>query len=238
ATVTEISTQLGYPQSSTSMLLSTLTDLGYLMLHRPSKTYRPSLRVMLLGAWMHDELFGEGRLVSQLDKLRRTTHCTVMLGVRQDVYTRVMLVLWGKKRWAPRYAAGSLIPITRSSSGKILLLNTSNADILHTIARNNNDTGNDASPVNAEALLHEINQIRHQGWACTLDYPKRGLGSIAVALPPIPDHPPISLALGTTKAELVNNMASYISTLQNSILRISDASPPNQPFNPTLSETA
>lgn len=40
---------------------------------------------------MHDELFGEGSLVSAMEVLRRKTGRTVMIGMRQG--TRVRLIL-------------------------------------------------------------------------------------------------------------------------------------------------
>ena len=58
ATVAEVSRQLAFPQSSTSMLLSSLETLGYLTYDADDRTFRPTVRVMLLGSWIQDELFG------------------------------------------------------------------------------------------------------------------------------------------------------------------------------------
>ena len=50
ATVMTVANALTYPQSSTSVLLSSLATLGFLRFDPTDRTYSPTLRVMLLGA--------------------------------------------------------------------------------------------------------------------------------------------------------------------------------------------
>ena len=76
ATVMDVANALTYPQSSTTALLSTLTTLGFLRFDPTDRTYSPTLRVMLLGSWMQDELFGEGSLVATMEHLRQLTRQT------------------------------------------------------------------------------------------------------------------------------------------------------------------
>ena len=52
ATVTEISLSLGYPQSSTSVLLKCLWNLGYLSQDPITRAYQPTSRVAQLGNWV------------------------------------------------------------------------------------------------------------------------------------------------------------------------------------------
>jgi DNA-binding IclR family transcriptional regulator len=229
ATVTEISTQLGYPQSSASVLLASLVEQGYLMCDRAQRTYRPTLRVMLLGAWMHDELFGEGSLVSELDKLRRRTRCTVMIGVRQQIHSRFMLVLWGPKRWAPRYSAGSLVPVPRSAMGRVLLAGESIEEISRVVRRANAELQDAAERFPLAGFLRDIELFRQRGWAETIDYPKPGLAALAVALPPLAGHPPMALALGTAKAELVERRQELVGALQDAVARIERSHSPASP---------
>ena len=49
ASVGGISKELGYPQSSTSILLKSLLNLGYLSYDDKTRTYRPTARVALIG---------------------------------------------------------------------------------------------------------------------------------------------------------------------------------------------
>src|SRR5271166_1357806 len=71
ATVMEISRQLGYPQSSTSELLRCLVKMGYLNYDRYRRTYEPTARVPLLGAWVQPGLFRHGHLHPMLDEVSR-----------------------------------------------------------------------------------------------------------------------------------------------------------------------
>ena len=229
ATVTEIGTQLGYPQSSASVLLASLVEQGYLMLDRATRTYRPTLRVMLLGAWMHDELFGEGSLVSELDKLRRRTRCTVMVGVRQEIHSRFMVVLWGRKHWAPRYAAGSLLAVPRSAMARVLLAGSSAEEIGRIVRRANAELADPAERCSVAAFLRDVELFRRRGWAETLDYPKPGLGALAVALPPLPGHPPMALALGTAKADLLERRQDLVSAMHEAFARLERSHAPVTP---------
>ena len=73
ATVMTVANALTYPQSSTSVLLSSLATLGFLRFDPADRTYSPTLRVMLLGSWLQDELFGQGSLVAVMEQLRKRT---------------------------------------------------------------------------------------------------------------------------------------------------------------------
>jgi hypothetical protein len=76
ASVGEVARLLGYPLSSTSVLLATLTGRGYLQPGTVPFTYRPTLRLARLGAWIGP--FGNGShrpvqaAVSRLDDVRST----------------------------------------------------------------------------------------------------------------------------------------------------------------------
>src|SRR3546814_16884099 len=52
----EVRRTLGYPQSSTPILLRSLASLGYLNYEPLNRTFRPTIRVALLGAWLVEEI--------------------------------------------------------------------------------------------------------------------------------------------------------------------------------------
>lgn len=129
ATVKELSQCLGYPQSSTSLLLKSLLTQGYLRYDPPTRAYYPTLRVMLLGSWVHDEIFGNGSLISLLEGLRREFGHSVLLGMRQGIYVRYIVTLCAETTGLPPYATGILRPVCRAAVGKILLAGLRNAEI-------------------------------------------------------------------------------------------------------------
>ena len=59
ASVKEICQSLGYPQSSTSVLLKSLTESGYFDHELRTGMYVPNVRMALATAWIEEHLFSE-----------------------------------------------------------------------------------------------------------------------------------------------------------------------------------
>src|SRR5690606_650316 len=66
-TIGEISRELGIPQPSVTMLARNLVKLGYIEHDRFSRTYVPTIRIMLLGSWLHRRMNRQGDLETHLD---------------------------------------------------------------------------------------------------------------------------------------------------------------------------
>jgi DNA-binding IclR family transcriptional regulator len=222
ATVTEIANALAYPQSSTSVLLSSLATLGYLKFDADGRRYSPTLRVMLLGSWLQDELFGQGSLVAIMERLRQRTGQTVMMGLRQGIHVRFILSLQGKSADGIRYPVGVLRPVCRSAVGKMLLSALPNAAILK-IARHANAVQSEReNRVPTRELLDEIAAIRERGWALTLDYPLLNRATLAVALPALPRQPPMALTVGSRKSIMLARQDQFLAELNEACRRVAE----------------
>src|SRR5262245_9190868 len=92
-TVMDIARTYGYPQSSTSELLSCLVALGYLRLDLRARTYRPSARVAMLGSWVQPDLFRHGAALTLMDELAGDVGATVMLASRVGLAAQVFQVV-------------------------------------------------------------------------------------------------------------------------------------------------
>lgn len=194
ATTSEVSVALDMPQSSTSMLLGSLTKLNYLDYDPQTRTYRPTLRVMLLGAWMQEQLLHGGNLLSAMERIRRRTGLTVLIGVRQELELRYILVIRGNKRRVPiPLRSGVLIPLLRSSSGRVLLSLMDDESIARIVNHANAAMPKDAH-MTLPALMRDIRKCRDTGWVENFNYPTLGLGSIATALPPLEGQPRMAIA--------------------------------------------
>ena len=68
ASLSEIARELGYPASSTSMLLQSMVECGYLA-QGEKRTFRPTPRVKLLGAWIAPVLDPNGPVTSMMEWL-------------------------------------------------------------------------------------------------------------------------------------------------------------------------
>lgn len=222
ATVMQVANALAYPQSSTSVLLGTLVTLGYLRFDEVDRSYAPTLRVMLLGSWLQDELFGQGSLVAVMERLRQRTGQTVMIGLRQGIHVRFILSLQGKEANGILYPVGVLRPVCRSAVGKVLLSALSDAQVLR-IARHANAEEPPENRVSTRELLDEMAHIRRQGWAMTVDYPLPNRATLAVALPDIEGQHPMALTIGSRKPKLLARHANFLEELRDACRQLRPA---------------
>lgn len=222
ATVMQVANALAYPQSSTSVLLASLVTLGYLRFEPADRSYSPTLRVMLLGSWLQDELFGQGSLVAVMERLRQRTGQTVMIGLRQGIHVRFILSLAGKEANGIRYPVGVLRPVCLSAVGKMLLSALPDSQVLR-IARHANVEEEPANRVSTRELLEEIAAIRDRGWAMTVDYPLPNRATLAVALPAMNRQPAMALTVGSRKATMLAKHEQFLGELREACRMLASA---------------
>lgn len=213
ATVKEISERLGMPQSSTSVLLASMEAGGYLAYETATRQYRPTIRVMLLGAWMHDELFGEGSIISMMTSLRRRPRQSVMLGLRQGLFVRYLLSLRSAEPLSSINPTGTLGPVCISAIGKVLLADESDRALALLARRANMEVDNPANCVRIPEWLGEMRKVKETGWAECRNYPYEGIGGVAIKLPAMANHPPLAISLGVTMQRLGSERESLIEQL-------------------------
>lgn len=219
ATVSAVAEALDYPLSSTSVLLRSLERLGYLQQDTATREFRPTLRVMLLGTWMHDDLFGQGSLLSSMNTLRLRTGQTVMVGLRQGVHVRFILSLPSLRANGLKFPVGVMRPVCQSSVGKMLLTRETDRDVQR-IARAANAQAEPEQRVDVAALLDEVRRSRLQGWAETRDYPRTGFATLAVLLPVLPGQAPMAVTLGMRLETLQARADTLRQALQESARRL------------------
>ncbi len=177
------------------MLLGSLAKLNYLDYDTSSRTYRPTLRVMLLGAWMHEEVFHGGDLLSAMERIRRRTGLTVLIGVRQSFDLRYILVIRGAKTRAPiPMPVGFTVPLLRSSSGRVLVSQMAD-DAIQRLVRHFNAASSDEARVKLSEVMRDVSECRKTGWVENFHYPAIGLGSFATSLPYVDHQPPMTLTV-------------------------------------------
>ena len=90
-TVVEVSSALGWPQSSTSELLACLVEEGILYKDPARRQFRPTQRAALLGSWNQPEGAGDSWLRQRVSWLAQESRLPVivsgMVGVKALVYT-------------------------------------------------------------------------------------------------------------------------------------------------------
>jgi DNA-binding IclR family transcriptional regulator len=89
----QICEALGYPQSSATVLMKNLTQLGYLSYERTTRLYFPTLRVAALGDWISHALFGQGQVFEIMRDLHSETGEAVSVLLQNDVYMQYIRVI-------------------------------------------------------------------------------------------------------------------------------------------------
>lgn len=217
ATVSEVADALDYPQSSTSMLLRTLESLGYLIHDTATRSYRPTLRVMLLGTWMHDELFGQASLFSNMEQLRLHTGQAVLVGLRQGIHVRFILSLPSHKPNALQYSVGVMRPVCLSAAGKMLLTRESDREVQRIAQRANAQATSPEQCVNVSALVAEVRACRERGWAESIHYPRAGYANLSMLLPAIAGQPHMGITLGMSVDTLSARKGPLLRALENAV---------------------
>lgn len=220
ARVVEIQKRLDLPQSSVSKLLRTFARMGYLQYDGENRTYYPTLRVALLGGWLHDQWFGHDSLLMSMEMLREKLGTSVLLGIQNDKHVLYMLALQALVQPRPRLATGTLRPICRAAAGKALLMHKLDADIGRLVRRINAEEPDERQHVNLKELLADLAKSRDRGYALSEGAVVPGTSVLAMPVPRLPGQPAMALGVGAPQAWLQENLDFVAATVQGQITEI------------------
>lgn len=180
----EILDELQYPTSSGSALMKSLVALGYLDYDRERRTYFPTMRINVLGAWVPGVLFGDGPLLPALEALHAKVAETVVVAVQSDLHAQYVHVIHSAEPLQFRTPPGTLRPLARSGMGLVLLATKPDAEI-ERLRRRINASG-EGGVQTREDLMARVNQVRARGYAFSRNTISPGVGIIGAALPKSP----------------------------------------------------
>jgi len=181
ATVMDMSRTLSYPQSSTSELLRCLTRLGYLHYNRFRRTYSPTARVALLGAWVKPSLFRGGPVLSAVDRVAELIGETVILSTAANYVVQHLHVVHGPAENAIEAHVSDTLSLLHSPQGKLLLSSYKDDHIRAALHRLNAEEVDTSRYVRLADIMEEIAALRERGWIITEE--ADGSGCIAALLP-------------------------------------------------------
>jgi DNA-binding IclR family transcriptional regulator len=196
ATVTEIACALGFPQSSTTMLLKSLLKLGYLDYTPQTRKFRPTYRVAVLGSWIQDSLFGNGPLTDIMDAISNATGETVLLGLQNGPHMQYVHIVVPDQGVQLTVHVGILRPMTCSALGRMLLTRKANDQVRAIVRRNNADAEDSAHRVQEQQFMAEMESIRSHGFAESRGKMTAGANVIAMLVPGQPDTAPLAIGVG------------------------------------------
>ncbi len=220
ASVGDIARNLGFPQSSTSVLLKSLYSLGYLDYDPQARLYTPTMRIAFLGSWVQQRALGGNNLISVLEQIHAETGELVLLGMQNGVTVQYAHIVESTHPVRMHLKIGTRRPITRAAVGRVLLSLHPDAEIKKILRRVNSEETVAANRTKESDLLDEIEKIRAFGFAETSGSMTPGGGVIATLLD-IPEGPPMGVGVGAPIERLEKNRDHIMKVLDKYRTQIS-----------------
>ncbi len=174
----DVSSRLGYPISSSSVLLKSLVYSGYLHYDRFTRTYVPTTRLTALGNWVPDSLFGTTGLPQAMKAIHETCGDWIAVGAMADASVQYLHVV-GPHRQG-RIKSGASHPLTDSALG-IVLLGGLGDRAVEAVWRRTRYLSGDGASGSYETLAGEVAKARATGHAfVTMG---DGVASLAMRIP-------------------------------------------------------
>jgi DNA-binding IclR family transcriptional regulator len=195
-TLSEISQDLDYPVSSTLALLRSIQTMGYLDYGQDTRTYFPSIRFAMLGAWIHDRLLDGGLILKLMEHLAAITQETVLLSTQNGLEAQHIHVVQTSLSLRYDPPVGTRRSLIRSSVGRVLLCDQPRAAILKVVERINTLGIDEGRKFDPKSVLDELAAVRAAGYAYSANQFTQGAATVAVALPPQLGAPRMALSVG------------------------------------------
>lgn len=217
AAVGEVARALGWPQSSTSVLLRGLAETGYFDHDPRTGLYAPGARVALATGWIQEHLYSEHTLLRLMERVRDQTGHTVMIGARRGVHVRYLHVLQATREGRFLAKTGSLRPLFRSAAGKMLLTTLPEREVAMLLRKANALEPDPALRVDFDAVRRELEAVRRQGYAVSMGTSMPGAAALATLIPVARDREPMTLSVGGPMREVRADRARLAAVLHAAV---------------------
>ncbi len=217
AAVGVVASSLGWPQSSTSVLLKCLADAGYFDHDARTGHYTPNVRLALATAWIQENLYSEQNLLKLMEQLRTQSGHTVMIGLRRGVHVRYLHVLQATRVGRFTARIGALRPLFRSAAGKMLLTTLPEREVAILLRKANALEGEAEHRRDFAAACHEIAEVRKAGYALSQGSAMKGAAALSVLLPVASGREPMTLSLGGPIDEVVAERERLLDMLRQAV---------------------
>lgn len=221
ARVTEIAAHLQFPQSSTSALLKSLAQLGYLDYDRVRRTFLPTARVALLGTWLNEGPVHNGRLLRLMEEVSRESRDTIILAVRNGIYSQYIHVVQATTPIRYHVPQGSRRLLAWSGTGFALLMRAPDEEVRALVARTNAEAPSDRPRIDYRAALGHVHEARRAGYFFSRALVSPGAGALAM---PLPDgierrNRPMVIAVSGVLEDIERREREIIALLRDTIAR-------------------
>jgi DNA-binding IclR family transcriptional regulator len=195
ARVMDIARRYGRPQSSTSELLLSLVEMGFLYKDARSRRYTPTPRVAILGSSSQPKLLRSSLLLPRIDQLAaHTGHGVALLGT-VGTSVQVFRCATGAQWTGSQIQCGATVPLCDSVAGMLLLSTQAVDRYCGLLLRRLNAEAPDDRKFDPVDMLARVRRFGEQGWAAGASgFAPQG-DMIAVMLPRSADERPLALAM-------------------------------------------
>ena len=193
----DIGLALGLSPSSTSDLLKTLVEIGYLRFDGRSKLYFVGPRAVLFANWLSNQEPGFSELVGLTTRLSECSGECVVVAAQRGCRIQFLTVLHGPEPTPPEVAEGLTAPLIGTAAGMAILMRSNGADLTDVVRR---ITKVRACQALVDSISDQLEECRRQGYASD---PDAGVlpdyRRIAVPLCPERLGVPIAVGIGGPK---------------------------------------
>lgn len=214
ATVSELARALDYPQSSTSMLVRTMIEQGYLA-EADGRRILPTARVAMLGRWL-DTRVTDGRIHQLMGDLGQETGEIILLGIPSDcnaIYAEAIPATNPMRLHIPR---GTTRPIEASGLGLMLLSAMDDVEIARKVERAAS-LRPEGQRVPLGVVMAEVAAIRRDGYSRSVDRIAPGAGIVCVLLPGATRDHPVALGIGGLSSLLMERTDELVALMRAKI---------------------
>ncbi|HEY4318883.1 MAG TPA: IclR family transcriptional regulator C-terminal domain-containing protein [Herbaspirillum sp.] len=217
ATAAEITADLDLPQSSTSILLRSLVQNGYLSFEPQSRKYKPTIRVSLLGSWLLNDASQQVSPLSIMEALHRATGDTIVLGAQTGNQVNYIHVLQATTAIRLYIKPGSSRPICLTGIGRALLATQNDRKISAIIRQINAERKPDDPVLQETEIFTALRSGRRAGYHVSWGSATPGAAVISMLLPAIDDHPRLALGIGGPIDRIRQHETEYVALMRELI---------------------
>ena len=206
-TVGEVARGLSIPQPSASMLLRNLTDMAYLEYLPVVRKYQPTIRVLFINAWLNQS-FPESRdFVIDFNRLHQTLGEATFVCIQREARIQSVLArgfdgagkrgAMGASLSAPHHItvrSGLITSLTCTASGRILLGQKPDDEVLTWVRRSNAEAADPRHRVAEGEFMDLIARVRETGYAESAGEFTAHRASIAICVPSPLNFTPMAVA--------------------------------------------
>lgn len=215
--LSELAEELDIPQSSTSLLIKTLVQRGYMDYSAQGRMIQPTMRLALLGSWLNNQFSNVGGIHDMLSEIASVCKDTVILGAEMGVQVQYIHVVQGTQPLRYDLEAGTSRYLVDANAGRVLLSLKDDKQVDLIITKTNALRKDQI--IDRDVVHKQIENIRVQGYSFVQDLVIPGASIIATPLDQGKVQNPLSMGIAGPTQRLQQNLEQNIALLKQAKIK-------------------